>query len=124
MSAPSMKSNPIKTAIIMVAGFLVLYYIFEKEVFVHVATGLAIVAVVSKKLMMGIEWLWFKLAQVLSFIVPNILLSLIFFLFLFPIALLSKLFGNKNSLQRKNKSDSLFIHRNFTYTKESLSNPW
>lgn len=68
--------------------------------------------------------LWNKLAWVLSFIVPNILLSLIYFLFLFPIALLSKLFGNKDPLALRNKPDSTFKTSNKAFDASSFDKPW
>jgi hypothetical protein len=65
-----------------------------------------------------------KLAKVLSFIVPNILLSVIFYCFLFPIAILSKVLGNKNGLQLKNRSNSLWIKKNIQIEKVSFEKMW
>jgi len=65
-----------------------------------------------------------KLAWVLSLIIPNILLSSIFFLFLFPIALLSRLFGKKDPLMLKNPEKSVFRNQEKKFDKSSFENPW
>jgi len=71
-----------------------------------------------------IEKFWFKLSFVLSLIIPNILLSIIFFLILTPIALLSKIFKAKSDFNRKNNKKSFFISINKTFKKESFEKAW
>lgn len=66
---------------------------------------------------------WFKLAEGLGWINSRILLSIIFFFILFPIALVSRLFG-KSNIQLKKPSGSVYTERNHTYTKEDLENIW
>ena len=70
-----------------------------------------------------IVWIWGKIALVLGWINTRIILSLVFFIFLTPFALLSRLFS-KNSLQLKQESDTTFVERNHTYTKKDLENIW
>lgn len=65
-----------------------------------------------------------KLAGFLSLIIPNILLGIIFFLLLFPIALLSRLFGKNDSLNLKNKSGSTFKNVNKEFDKISFEKTW
>ena len=40
-----------------------------------------------------IDWIWMKISWLLSLIMPNVILTIIFYLFLTPIAFLNKLFG-------------------------------
>ena len=49
-----------------------------------------------------------KLGKVLSYIVPNILLSIVFYVVLFPIALLSRL-SRKDPLMLSKDHDTYFI---------------
>ncbi len=79
---------------------------------------------VSGYLAKKIDFLWMKLAWLLSLIVPNILLSVIFYLFLTPIAFLSRAFGDKNPLSLKNTKDSLFKESNKEFDKASFEKPW
>ena len=65
-----------------------------------------------------------KLSWLLSLIVPNIILSIIFFLFLFPIALLSRMTKKEDQLRLKNIYQSTFKEVNKTFDKKSFENPW
>lgn len=70
-----------------------------------------------------VVWIWGKIALVLGWINTKIILSLVFFIFLTPFALLSRIFS-KNALQLKQESKSTFVERNHTYTKKDLENIW
>jgi hypothetical protein len=118
-----LKSNPSKTLLTIVTGFMVVYMVTSLKWVLLTATILGIVGVLSEYASKKIEWLWFKLTWILSLIVPNILLSIVFFLFLFPISLLAKLFSKSNALQLKN-IESTWIEVNKKFSKESLQNPW
>ena len=65
-----------------------------------------------------------KLAWVMSLIVPNILLSIVFYLFLTPIALISRIFGEKDQLGLKNSKDTMFKNTNKKFEPTSFENPW
>ena len=119
-----MKSNPTKTILTITVGFLVVYLITQLKWALTVAVLIGLTGVLSDFLSKKIEWLWMKLTWVLSLIVPNILLSLVFYVFLFPIAILAKIFGNKNMLQLKNNSESTFIDSNKSFEAKDFNNPW
>jgi hypothetical protein len=87
-----------------------------------IAVGLA--GVFSNYLSTKIDFLWMKLTWFLSLIVPNVLLSIIFFLLLFPIALLARMFGKNDPLNLKNKNDSNFKNSNSQLDKDSFEKPW
>ena len=90
----------------------------------NTAIIIGVSGIISNKISNAIDYLWMKLAKVLSFIVPNILLSLVFYLILFPIATLSRIFGNKNALQLKNSTDSLWLISNDHIGKPSFEKMW
>ena len=93
------KSNSEKTVLIISIGFIVIYILSDFKWALYTSLVIGILGIISIKICDFIDFLWMKLAEVLSYIVPNILLSVIFYLFLFPIAVLSKIFGNKDVLQ-------------------------
>lgn len=119
-----MKSNPVKTMLTISIGFLVIFIVTKLNWALLVSLFIGLIGVFSSYLSEKIEFLWNKLAWILGLIVPNILLSAIFYLFLFPIALLSRLFGKKDSFALKNKSDSIFVITNKTFSKKSFEQPW
>jgi hypothetical protein len=113
-----------KTILVIVAGLLVLFWIFDNKYLLWAASGISLVTLVIPVTGEWLVWAWFKLAQVLGWINSRILLSAIFFLILTPIAIISRLF-QKDNLQLKGKDASTLFHsRDHLYTKDDLSNPW
>ena len=95
----------------------------------HTLTGSALVIVAilgfaSLKIRCWIDFVWMKIAAVLSLIVPNILLTVVFYLILYPTSLLRKITSNKDPLNLKNTKTSLFKNVDKTYDKESFEDPW
>lgn len=119
-----MKSNPTKTVLTITVGFLIVYAATQMKWALNVSIIIGLAGIFSSFLAEKIEWLWMKLAWILSLIVPNILLSLVFFVFLFPIAILARITGNKNLLQRKQPKDTVFKTRNVRFDAKSFENPW
>lgn len=117
-------SNSYKTILTICIGFLVLFFFTDLKIFLSISLAVGIIALVSEFISKQIEFIWIKLAWVLSLIMPNILLSVIFYIILFPIALLSKLFSKKDPLMLKNNYSSMFKVTNKTFDKKSFENPW
>jgi len=119
-----LKSNPTKTVLTITVGFLVVYLATEWKWALLTSLIVGLVGITSTYISKQIDFLWMKLTWILSLIVPNILLSIIYYLFLFPIAFFSRIFGEKNPLNLKNTKDSLFKSTNKQFDKTSFENPW
>ena len=107
-------------------GLLVFFWIFGNHYFLIASTVIGVAGLLSSFLAEKIAWFWYKLAAVLGKINGFILLTILFYLILTPIALLSKLF-KKDELQLKKKNNSnasYFVERNHSYSKKDLENPW
>lgn len=118
------KSEPAKTVLTITVGFLVIFLITKLKWMLLVALVVGLIGILSTYLGKQIDFLWMKLTWVLGKIVPNILLSVIFYLFLFPVALLSRVFGKKNLLNLKNTQESLFKEKGKAFDKASFEKPW
>ncbi len=118
------KSEPIKTMLTISMGFLVVYFIFRADWALFTSLGIGIIGIFSTYLSKLIEKLWFKLAWLLSLIIPNILLTSIFYCILFPIAMLQRILVRSDNLRLKNTSNSTFTTCNKEYDKKSFENPW
>jgi hypothetical protein len=117
--------NPYKDILVIVLGFLVFFLIFKKTFLLYISGGVALAGVSSEFIAEKIVWGWYKLAEGLGYITSRILLSVIFFLFLTPLALLYRLFRKTDALQLKRKSSgSYFTVRNHLYVKEDLEKMW
>lgn len=118
------KSNPSQTVLVITVGFLILYLVFRHISLLYVSIGVGIVGILSSYLSKKIEWVWYKLTHILSLIVPNILLGLIFYIILTPIAFFANLSGKKDTLQIKKPEKSAFVTLNKKYAAADLKNPW
>ncbi len=126
MTLKQTPEDKLKAQIVMVTGFLVLSFIFSKyqQYLIYVATGLGLVFVVLPVIGDLVVKLWFKLAEILGWINSRIILSIIFFLFLSPIAFIFRL-ATKNPLTlKKTNAKSVFADRNHKYTAADLENIW
>lgn len=125
MSGGSQSSNPTKTVLVITVGFVVLFWISKQDVMLYIALGVGALGGISDFFAEKIDWLWTKLGWLLSLIVPNIIMTLVFFLVLTPTAFLSRLFGKSDPLDVKNTQSSLFKEKeNRSYSKESFEKPW
>lgn len=125
MNAPKKKaSNPSKTVLTIVVGFILVYLITKMKWSLSVAFFVGLAGVLSDFIAKQIDFVWMKLTLVLSYIVPNIVLTLIFYLFLFPIALLTKIFGKKDPMHLKNTASSLFVHHEKVFDKAYFEKHW
>ena len=115
--------NPTKTILILTVAFLICYLITKSNWAIYTSLGLGFIGIFSSLLSKIIDFLWMKFAWVLSLIIPNIILITIFYLLLFPIASLRKLF-NKDELQLKNNKKSFFKEVNKIFESKDFTNPW
>lgn len=119
-----MQQDRYKTILVIVTGFLGLALIFKLQWLAIVAVIIGTLSVFISAAARGIEWLWLKLALGLGWVNSRILLSIIYFVFLLPIAWISRLFTKDPLLLKNRKASSLFISRNHLYTKKDLENIW
>jgi len=120
----SNNSNPVKTTLIISVGFILVYLFSKGDWAIYTSLIIGFVGIFSTYLSKKIHFLWMKLAWLLSLIIPNIVLGIIFFLFLLPISILSKLFRKKDPLQLKNTTDSVFIDVNKNFEKSCFEKTW
>jgi hypothetical protein len=112
-----------KTQLVIVTGLLVIAAIFQDETFAYIALIIGVISIAIKPIGDRIVWGWYKLAELLSKVMNPLILGLLYFLFITPIALLFRLFGN-DPLRLKDNKGSLYEMRDHTFKKEDLVNPW
>jgi hypothetical protein len=118
------KTDPIKTVLTITVGFLVIYFFTEYRWLLYTSLIVGVLGLISTRLAEAVDYLWMKLSYLLSLIVPNILLTIIFYVFLFPISMLSKLFSKKDPMDLKNSKQSLFRSVEKAFIPESFDDPW
>jgi hypothetical protein len=117
-------TDPIKTALTIATGLIIAHLVIGQKWPLAVALVIGLIGMFSDALTKKVDFLWMKLAWVLSLIVPNILLSIVFFFILFPIALLSRLFGKSDPLFLKNPVGSVYVVNERDFDAKSMENTW
>lgn len=119
-----------KNILVIVCGFLVLAFVFlykgyvvRGQLFLGISLSIGIASLLFPILAQWIVTAWFKLAEVMGWFSSRIILSIVFYLFLFPIATLASLF-TKDPLALKKHSGNLFVERNHKYISKDLEFPW
>lgn len=118
------KSNPSKTNLTICIGLLIIYYVFKNTLFINMAVIVGLLGLISEKINSLIEKYWFWLAKIMGYIVPNILLGLIFYLILTPISLFYLLFSKGGQVKLKASKSSQFVKVNKNFNPKSFENPW
>tara|TARA_B100001287_G_scaffold32324_2_gene23090 strand:- start:8333 stop:8701 length:369 start_codon:yes stop_codon:yes gene_type:complete len=118
------KSNPLKTTLTICVGFLILFLILDSIVFLHISLILGIIGITSNFLSRKIEIVWFKFGQLLGYILPNVVLSIIFYFLLFPISFIAKFFKKEDLLKLNQNYDSTFIKVSKKFDADSFKRPF
>lgn len=119
-----MKSNPHLTVLTIVFGLLAIYLFIDIKFILYFAITVSLISILSFNFSKIIEKVWFGLAQILSQIIPNLLLSIIFYILLTPLAILSKLFKAKTDFISRNNQKTIFKTETREFKKESFNKTW
>ena len=124
MNANQKKLEPVKTVLVITVGFLVVYLITKTKWSLITSLSIGTLGLLSDYLAIKIDFVWSKLTWILSQIVPKILLSIVFYVFLTPIAFISRIFGEKNQLSIKNINPTLFKEHHKIFNRDFFEKPW
>ena len=117
------REKNIETCLVL-ATALVIFYCFNGSTYIlYAAIVIGIIGLFFDTIAGWITKAWYKLAEVLGAVMSKVLLSIVFFVFLFPIAMLYRLF-NKDNLQLKRNSDTYWVKRDHQFVKKDLEHPW
>ena len=114
------KSNPHLTILSIVFGLLIFFLFIENKYILYFSIILSALSIFSLSLSKLIEIIWFKLSLVLSKIIPNILLTIIYYLILTPIGIYTKIFNIKSEFIFKNHKNSTFKNQKKSLKKNLL----
>lgn len=124
------REKKVEAILVIVVGFLALYFIFgvwrgfEVDWMLWVSLVVGVLSMMSSTVMDAITWGWFKFAHLLgNYVTGPLLLGIVFFLVLFPISIFARIFG-KDHLMKKRRDGSYFVERNHAYSNEDIENIW
>ena len=114
------KQNAYSSVLAIVAGLITIYFIFETGLWpIIAALCISAISAIIPAVARWIHTCWFYLGKALGMVISPIVLAMVFFLFLTPVAWLKKVFTHKTPLNNSRFRDSLK-----DYTAKELENPW
>jgi hypothetical protein len=117
------KDKTQEVILVITTGFLLLFAIYKKEWMLFVALGVGLIGVFIKPLAALIAKAWFKLGDLLGFIVSKVILALLFYILLVPVSFLYNIF-NKDTLDLKRQTKSMWHQKDHQYVSNDLNNSW
>lgn len=117
------RTKQLETCLVIATGLMVFWILFGLKELIYAGIAIGVIGAFIPAIAKWIHWLWYKIAEVMGYIMSRVLLSIVFFLFLFPIALIYRMF-NKDVLQLKRKTDTYWTTRDHSYSKKDLENVW
>ena len=107
--------------ILMIIGFFT-----NNDLFYKLAIPVLLMNMIFPMFYYPFAILWFGLSNLLGTIVSKILLSIVFFIIVLPVALLRRMLGKDSLLLKKFKksSESVMKTRNQTYVATDLEKPF
>lgn len=117
------KGKSAEIILVLVGAFIVFYWIWNMKIFLLLALILVAITVCSPSTARHIAMLWMKLGQLLGSVMSKILLTIVYYIFLLPIATLYRLF-KKDFLHLHRQNSTYFTPRNHLYTGRDLENLW
>jgi hypothetical protein len=103
-------------------GCLILFVVFHWPWLLYTAIIIGGLSLLSKKAAQLISLIWFKVVSHIGSLVSAVLLALVFFLLLTPLACLYRLFNSGNLMG--NNEDSMYKSRDHLYSGDDLRNIW
>ena len=99
---------------------------FNQHLFMRLAIAEVLVLLIAPVLVFPFTFLWLNISDLLWKVMSKIILSIVFFVFVWPVSLIRRAMGKDTLSLRKFKKDtnSVFTNRNHTYTRTDLTTPY
>lgn len=120
------KKQCIETGMLMTMVALISGIIMEKQVFQFIAVGFTLAMLLFPVILYPFAYVWFGFSRILGMITSRILLYLIFFLIVTPVAFIRRASGkDRLSLKDfKKRKETAFVIRSHKYIPEDLVRPF
>ena len=119
------REKDLETIAVLAAASLVLYYVFKKNGFLLAAFLLLSTGLFFKSAASKISALWLRFAELLGALNTRLLLGLVYFVVLTPIAVAFRRLTRKHANSPRSASDkSYFTVREHTFAAADLEKMW
>lgn len=121
---PESRERDLEVVVSLTLGSLLIFFLTRRIGFVIVAVMLLFVSLISKSATAKIVKIWLRITKAVGGGVNAIVLTVIFYGFLTPLAWLYRRFHKNPLFIEKGNRASFFINRNHVFEKEDFEKPW
>lgn len=118
------REKNLETCLVIATGLIIAWFVYRAQPLLIAAVIIGIIGAFINPLAHWINWLWYKIAEGMGAITSRVLLSIIFFGFLLPIALLYRLFNGDGLQLTKKEAGSYWTETSKKYEKKDLVDMW
>lgn len=118
------RSKAYESVLALVFGLLLLALLNKHPAWLPLAAGLTLATLLSPWLARAVAWGWLSLSQGIGFVASRVLLGIVFFVVLTPIALLRRAMGRDSLHLKRPAGASGFVDRAHAFTAKDLERPW
>jgi uncharacterized membrane protein len=99
---------------------------FSQNLFLRLSIAEVLVILIVPVLVFPFTFLWLNISDLLGKVMSKVILSIVFFVFVWPVSLIRRAIGKDtlSLLKFKKDTNSVFIDRNHTYTQTDLTTPF
>lgn len=105
-------------------ALLLIYYYTRFQFLIWITIGVVLLSVLFRPVALQVERVWLAFGKLLGLFMPKIILTVVFFFILTPIALLSRVLKKGNELDLKNTRSSLWKEGGGQPDVESFRKLW
>jgi hypothetical protein len=117
------KYKELEANLVIAIALVVIFLLNGSYTFLYVAVGVGVAGALIKPLGSIVARLWYSLAELLGGVVSKIILSLVFFVFLLPLAFIFRMV-KKDPLQLKKPVQGSWKIRDHLYCDKDLEETW
>jgi hypothetical protein len=114
----------LETVSILALACIALGFLLKRQEFFYAAMGLLLIGIFARRVSVIISDTWLKFASILGKINTLVILTLIYFLVLFPLAIIFRFVKGDFMNIGRNSSKTFWIERNHKFSPEDLKKPW
>ncbi|HNW15113.1 MAG TPA: SxtJ family membrane protein [bacterium] len=120
------KKMALDSGLALVLISLIVFFITKNIYAIYFATGFTVVCMTVPIVFKPFAKLWFGLSHFIGTFLSKIILSIVFYTVITPVALLRQVMGKDSLMLKKFKkgTDSVFVERNHTYKSEDILKPY
>lgn len=97
---------------------------FEWKWALYLSLFIGLVSLASARVMFWITKVWMMLGTLLGHFVPNVLLTIVYFVILVPLALITQILNRSSLFKLKPNSHTQYVTRDHTFTRDDFERPW